>query len=166
MSTPLIIDDPTLAAQIQSLAAQEQRSVTEVLSAMLTQYRPPRPAPDLPSSEEMARQVRLHAYREARAYWEHNGDTARAALTDAQLDEQFWLFDGDGIPRLKSEQDQVTLPPNSLHFAGKIFASSGYSSGQTDIGMNSREILRNEYADYIIARMNRSEDHDNTDPAG
>jgi hypothetical protein len=165
MSTPLIIDDPTLAAQIQSLAAQEQRSVTEVLSAMLTQYRPPRPAPALPSSEEMARQVRLHAYREARAYWEHNGDTARAALTDAQLDEQFWLFDGDGIPRLKSEQDQVELAPSSLHRGGKILASADFHSGQTDIGMRSREILRTEYADYIIARMNRPLHDDDIPPA-
>jgi hypothetical protein len=161
MTAPLIIDDPTLAAQLQSLAAQEHRTVTEVLSTMLTQYRPlPHPASNLPSSEELARRVRLNAYREARAYWEQVGDTARAALTDAEMDEVFWIIDGDGIPRLKSEQDQVTLPPNSLYFAGKIFASSGYSSGQTDIGMRSREILKKEYGDYISERMNRSQDNE------
>jgi len=70
-------------------------------------------------------------------------------MTDEQLDEVFWLFDAGGIPRLKSEQGEVVLPEFSLHRAGRVLSSAGFCSGQTDIRMRSRQILNDEYADYL-----------------
>jgi hypothetical protein len=66
------------------------------------------------------REILDRHYARARAYWESVGDTDKALMTDAQLDEQFWLFDGDGIPRLKSEQGTVEIPEESSIRLGEI----------------------------------------------
>lgn len=158
MTDQIVIDDSKLAEQIQQIAQQEHRSIGEVLAAMVTQYRPQAVVDDSFDSEEMARQVRLYAYQQARDYWRDVGDVDRAAMTDAQLDEAFWLIDAEGIPRLKSEQDKVNFPASSLHRGGQILASAGFHSGRTDISLRSREILEDEYADYLISRVNQSTD--------
>jgi hypothetical protein len=166
MTDQIVIDDSRLAEQIQQIAQQEHRSVGEVLAAMVTQYRPQTVVDeDDFDPDELARKVRLYAYQQARDYWRKAGDLERAAMTDAQLDEEFWLFDAEDIPRLKSEMNEVELPPSSLHRAGKILASAGFRSGRTDISARSREILENEYADYLLSRMNQStNDADNSTP--
>ena len=147
MAERIVIDDAELANRIQGIARQERRSVREVLTSMVSQYQPHQSQDDLPDGDELARQVRLAAYRRARAYWQESGDEERAALTDEQLDEVFWLFDGDDIPRLKADQEHVELPEGSLHVAGRILAGAGFHSGQSDIGSRSREILDSEFAD-------------------
>lgn len=53
-------------------------------------------------------------YRMAREYWATVDDQTKLALTDEQLDEQFWLIDPNGIPRLKSEMGTITLPADPL----------------------------------------------------
>jgi hypothetical protein len=58
--------------------------------------------------------IRRQAYEMAREYWREVGDQERLALTDEELDEQFWVIDHEGIPRLKSEQDKVQLPEHPL----------------------------------------------------
>jgi hypothetical protein len=156
----IVIDDAELAHRIQGIARQERRSVREVLTSMVTQYQPQESGDDQPDAEALARRVRLAAYRRARAYWQANGDEERAALTDKQLDEAFWLFDTDGTPRLKADRDQVKFPKGSLHVAGKILAGADYHSGQSDIGSRSREILNNEFANYILTRANRPVEDD------
>jgi hypothetical protein len=156
----IVIDDAELARRIQGIARQERRSVPEVLTSMVSQYQPQKSKDDLPDAEELARRVRLGAYRRARAYWQESGDEERAALTDEQLDEVFWLFDGDGTPRLKSDHDLVEFPPGSLYVAGRILASADYHSGQSDISSRSREILDSEFADYILSRSDRPVEDD------
>jgi hypothetical protein len=156
----IVIDDAELARRIQGIARQERRSVPEVLTSMVSQYQPQKSKDDLPDAEELARRVRLDAYRRARAYWQANGDEERVALTDEQLDEVFWLFDGDGIPRLKADQEHVKLPEGSLHVAGRILAEAGFHSGQSDIASRSREILDSEFADYILTRSDRPVEDD------
>jgi tetratricopeptide (TPR) repeat protein len=114
-------------------------------------------------SQLLERQDHLRLYERARRYWRSIGDSVRAALTDEQLDEQFWLFDHEGIPHLKSEQATIELPYDPLlAMLEEIEANpSQWSFGATDISERSREILNNEFADYLIARMNRPLELDN-----
>ncbi len=160
MENRIVIKDPELAQHLQRIARQEHRSVRAVLASMVAQYQPQKQRDNLPDADALARQVRLAAYQEAREYWHESGDSARAALTDEQLDEQFWLFDQEGIPRLKTEQNKVQIPDNSLYHAGKALEMAGFRSGQSDIGARSREILETEFTDYLIERMKRPTDHD------
>ena len=160
MTDQLVIDDLNLAEQIQQIAHQENRSVEDVLSSMVAQYRPQPLIDDLPSPEALAQRVHEFVYKQARDYWVSVGNNERASMTDEQLDEEFWLIDADGIPRLMSEKGEIELPASSLHRGGQILASSGFRSGQTDISMRSREILIEEYADYLLSRINRLTDDD------
>jgi len=106
-------------------------------------------------NEDAVRQVRLRAYARARRYWQAAGDAERLALTDAELDEQFWLIDYEGVPRLKSEQGTIDIPPDSLLRLGEIADQADFRSGQTDISGRSREILNTEFVDYLINRRIR-----------
>ncbi len=161
----LVIEDSKLTRQIQQIARQEHRSIEEVLSSMVAQYQPHSVVDAGPDAEEMARSVRLAAYEQARDYWRQAGNQERAAMTDQQLDEEFWLFDADGIPRLKADKNEVDLPESSLYRAGQVLRSAGFRSGQTDIGARSREILNDEFTDYLLSRMNQSTDDANTPSA-
>lgn len=152
MADRIVIKDPLLAQELQRIAEREHRSVEDVLSSMLAQYQPPGGGQDAPEADELARQVRLAAYQAARDYWRHAGDKGRAVLTDEQLDREFWLFDADGIPRLKADKGEVVLPESSLRRAGQVLQSAGFRSGQTDISTRSRKILNGKFADHLIAR--------------
>jgi hypothetical protein len=151
------IQDETLARQLQTIAEREDRPVEDVLKAMVAQYpvRPEvRPQESPEDIAESIRQVYRKAYNKARAYWESVGDTVRAAMTDAELDEQFGAFDEEGIPRFKSE-----LPPEppvgSLAYAAKIIEEQGgVITGGTLDASRSDEILNEEFADYLLKRMN------------
>jgi len=158
MADRIVIEDPQLAQEIQRIAEREDRSVEDVLSSMLAQYQTPVSGQDTPEADKLARRVRLVAYQEARDHWHRAGDKERAAMTDEQLDQEFWLFDADGVPRLKADKDQVVLPESSLHRAGQVLRSAGFRSGQTDISARSRAILDEEFADYLLSRMKRSTD--------
>jgi hypothetical protein len=165
MADQLVIEDPIIARQIQQIAQQEQRSIEDVLVSMVTQYRPPSGVGEIPDAEEMARYVRLTAYKRARDYWDKTRNIERAAMTDEQLDEEFWLFDADGIPRLKADKNKVELPASSLHQAGQVLRSAGFRSGQTDISARSREILNDEFTEYLLSRMKQSTDDASNSPA-
>jgi hypothetical protein len=154
----IVIKDPLLAQRIQRIAEQEHRSVEDVLSSMLAQYQPSGAGQDAPEADELARRARMAAYQAARDYWRRAGDNERAAMTDEQLEREFWLFDADGIPRLKADKDGIVLPESSLHRAGQVLQSAGFRSGQTDIGARSREILNEEFADHLVSRQNRPGD--------
>lgn len=121
----LVIGEP-LAKRLRELARREQRPVEDVLEDILDRYAPTPPAPQVPEDEAAAEQealavLRPKLYRMAREYWRRVGDEERLALTDEELDEQFWLIDHEGIPRLKSEQGQVELPPDPLEAIDGIF---------------------------------------------
>jgi hypothetical protein len=119
----------------------------------------PAPASDLAETvETRLRQYRIKLYARARHYWESVGDRARLALTDAELDEQFWLFDGEGIPRLKSEQNMVVIPPNSsIKLAELAEAAHIVTEHPLDAEL-ADDILNAEYADYLLKRMNGNDD--------
>jgi len=157
---PLIISDEKLVQRLRQIAAQLEMTVEELLYHLMKQYKSPVLQQAELSPEDLAKQVRLHAYNQARQYWREHGEEGKATLTDKDLDEQFWLFDGDRVPRLKSEQEQISLLENSLHHAGKALMSAGFRSGQHDIAERSKEILRDEYADYILSKRDKSASSD------
>lgn len=108
----LVIQDEQLAQQLQDIADSEKRPVEEILKALLNQYTPTMPAPTA-DIDGAIRQMRQYAYSQARLYWQETGNRERLGLSDEELDEQFWLFDSDGIPRLKSEQGHIELMPGT-----------------------------------------------------
>lgn len=127
MATPLF--SPDVLKRLQAIADHEQRSPDEVLKSLLDSYPLNEPDEDYYQPDR----VRRRMYDQARRYWSENGNNPKASLTDEQLDEQFWLFDQEGIPRLKSEQDQVAVADNDL-FATVLKLSDQYQfqSGETD----------------------------------
>ena len=165
MSVPLdqpVIEDLKLANKLQQIAEQEHRSIEDVLFSMVTQYRPQSMVDEMPDAEQIARLVRLAAYEQARAHWGQLGNTKRAEMTDEQLDEEFWLFDVDGFPRLKTDKGKVKLPEASLYRTGQVLLSVGFRSRQTDISARSREILDDEFTDYLLSRTDQPTDDTNS----
>lgn len=146
----LVIQDKQVARQLQEIANSEKRPVEDVLKSLLAHY---------PASVETAvpeitvQRVRRNAYAEARRYWQETGNKERLSLNDEELDEQFWLFDGDGIPRLKSEQSKVQLPEGSLHALAQEAARAGIQFNLMDENVDYDEILNTEFADYLWQRM-------------
>jgi hypothetical protein len=144
---------PDLVQRLHELAQREHRAVDEVVETLLDSYTQP---VDSPSQEEILRQDRLRTYARARRYWSEHGDP-RQHLSDAELEEQFWLFDENGVPRLKVDQETLKLPPNP--FSKSIRAVHSDPSIQWGQPHNSsehtKEILNTEYSDYLAARNNR-----------
>jgi|GEM_PF-3153268 len=167
--------DETLADELQEIAEQENRSLDEILMRLLAFYKreqsptppeipdyPPRPAwsltdddievPDDIEDKEAyraaARSIAPKLYEKARAYWRKIGDQERLALTDEQLDKQFWLFDPDGVPRFKSEKGGVYIPPDPLEALVGLF-----DSDQTDLSMTVHKSI----AQYHMKRYHNAE---------
>lgn len=166
MATQLIIDS-ALADELKEIAQQENRSLDDILKHMLASYRreqspvapeipdfPPRPAwsltdddievpddiKDVEGYRAAARMIAPKLYDKARAYWRKVGDQERLALTDEELDKQFWLFDMNGVPRLKSEKGSVYIPPDPLEALVGLF-----DSGVTDASITVRETMAKKY---------------------
>jgi len=99
------------------------------------------------------KQVRRKAYTKARGYWQSVGDTIKAALTDAELDEQFGAFDEEGIPRLKSELTSLQPPVGSLAYAAKLAREANIRTGNPVDAARADKILNEEFADYLLNRM-------------
>jgi hypothetical protein len=92
---------------VHDIARRENRPVEDVLSTMIRHY-------ESSESDPVMRDFRQKLYAKARRYWQGVNDQERLTLTDKELDEQFWLFDHNGIPRLTSEQGTIELPPDPL----------------------------------------------------
>lgn len=95
--------------RLQAIARQENRPVDAVLDDLLTVYSNPGT-----EYQDAWRRWRNKLYAMARAYWKETGDTERLKLTDGELDEQFWLIDYEGIPRLRSDQSKVNIPDDPI----------------------------------------------------
>lgn len=148
----LVIQDEQLAKQLQAIAEQERRPVEAVLKSLLERY-PQMPTAAPVDVDEAVKQVRRKAYAKARVYWEANGDMAKAHLTDAELDEQFWLFDSDGIPRLKSEQESVELAPGTFAWLSTRIDEISFETPNPIEPSEADDILNAEFADYLLKRM-------------
>jgi hypothetical protein len=111
------IDNEDLIRELGEIADQESMSIEEALSALFEQYRRTHSDAQPIDGEVRARKLRLAIYEQARRYWRKAGDATCATLTDAEMDEQFMMFDEEGIPRLKSEG--VQEHPHSLRRPGQ-----------------------------------------------
>src|SRR4051812_2344487 len=99
----LVIRDEQLTSELRQIAEREKRPVEDVLKSMVAQY-PSEPIAEVsrPDKSEVIKRVRQKIFAKARRYWKSIGDIVKASMTD----EELGFFDGEGIPRLKSE-----LPP-------------------------------------------------------
>ena len=143
--------DDVLALARQLSPTERSRLAREMMADMEALPNPPKPSI---SQKDVVREIRLKAYTKARQYWESAGNHERLALTDAELDEQFWLFDPEGIPRLKSDEGMVEIPENSLYRLGEAAEKYGFGFGPGDVSERSREILNTEFVDHLRKRMN------------
>ncbi len=124
----LIIKEP-LASRFRETAQKHNHTPEELLAIWIERYDPaPRPVSSLTDDDievpediedkeayrGAARALAPKLYRVARRYWAKVGDKERLALTDEDLDKQFWLIDHEGIPRLKSDKGTFDLPPDPL----------------------------------------------------
>jgi predicted transcriptional regulator len=98
-----------LGRRLDELAQHERRSRDEILEEMIAERQA-----KLDREEAIRLATIRKLYPVAREYWQEVGDETRLALTDEELDQQFWLFDHEGIPRLKADQDKIILPPDPL----------------------------------------------------
>lgn len=160
------IQDEQLAQRLRQIAERENRPVEEVLKTLVEQYPGEVSSePDVHEPSDTVKRVRRKAYAKARQYWHSVGDSAKTALTDEELDEQFGRFDEEGIPRLKSELKSLEPPVGSLAYAAKIIREMGRveTSGTLDVS-KADDILNDEFADYLLKRMSGEDDYQqNTD---
>ncbi len=108
--TDLTINDQ-YAARLRDLAEREHRTIDELIPLLILAYES---RPEAQTPEARVRTYRRKLYRRARSYWRETDNQERLALTDEQLDEQFWCLDPQGIPRLKEDQGSVSVPDNGL----------------------------------------------------
>jgi hypothetical protein len=150
--TDLIISDSQLAEQVRRLAERENRSIEDVLRAALAQYTAPS-TPPLEAPEAQVRAYRQKLYAEARRYWQATSNAERLALSDAELDEQFWLFDAEGVPRLKVDEGTFAFEENWTARFVRLAQASNVHLGSSFDPADADDILNAEFADYLLDRM-------------
>ncbi len=150
---------PELAEKLEEIARREQRSVEGLLETWVREHQesgiPGRAAAQ--RQETLLRQDRLRVYERARRYWRGAGDAPRAALTDEQLDELFWVFDHEGIPRLKTEQGTISVAPNPLKKISRAALDSGERSERSDISEHFDEFLDAMVSQEMLRRQTGSD---------
>lgn len=137
-----------VAERIHEIAHRENRSTDEVVKMLIERYVPQTTLEEDeayllsdPRIQEALKAMRPKFYARARAYWQQVGDEERLALTDEQLDEQFWLFDKDGIPRLKSDAGKFERQINPFIKIAARAKREGWRSGRSDISENFDAVL-------------------------
>ncbi len=141
----LIISD-ALAQKLNRLAQARHSRVEDVIALAIDSL-PTTQTAEQPELDFDAT-FRAKVYAMAREYWQQVGNSERLALSDADLDEQFWLIDHEGIPRLKSEEGTITLPHDPLEdMIGLI------DHAPADLSESVRETMASVYrAKYDHAR--------------
>jgi hypothetical protein len=136
----IVIENEALIKRIQALVEREHKTVDEVLETYLPVSDDNRMVDEPYTLDQM--------YTQARRYWDDQSMMARAELTDQELDEQFWGFDPDGIPRLKSDEGLFEVAESSaLDWAR--------AAGSINIAHDgSRE--HESYQDYVWKRYQDS----------
>lgn len=160
MATLPISDE--LAERLQAIARQQNRPVQALLEAMVDQYealgvQTSQNIEDDSRFQAAKKRIRPKLYARARRYWQQVNDQKRLALNDEELDDQFWLFDEGGIPRLKSDQSKITVPIDAFEETADQAWQRAFKEGQLDEAgsqdIDTRAILRNEYPEYLIRRL-------------
>lgn len=131
MSDLTLRDD--LAERLREIAGREDRPIDELVESLLLQY-------ETSHETQRLREFRMKLYEMARDYWQTVGDEARLSLSDEELDQQFWLIDQDGVPRLKSDEGQFELDPDPFDHIIGVF-----DDDLTDLSNTVRETQRTYY---------------------
>jgi len=139
MATSLLIQNETIARRLLEIAQAKNQSVEAFLEGVIAEYSST--VPPTSDAVKAEHEVNHRLYAQARKYWESVGDQARATLSDQELDEQFWLIDHEGIPRLKSEQGQVQVEDHSLLTLVEVAEQAAFTSWRTDLSEHTRELL-------------------------
>ena len=139
----LIINEQDIQ-RLRDIAKRENRPIEEIVSQMIENYasHSDNRLVDAPRGDAHSG-YRLKLYAQARRYWEATHDAQRLSLTDAQLDEQFWCIDPEGIPRLKSDQDVITLPSDGLLAMVQLAEREGFTAIESDV--DYRKILNEDF---------------------
>jgi hypothetical protein len=143
-----------LVQRLHEIAQRENRRIDEIVETLLNHYDPFTTSDS--TQEDILRQDRLRIYDRARYYWQSINDD-RQYLSNEELDNQFWLIDHNGIPRLKSEQADVNLPPDPLEQMLNL-AEADHSIQWRNIASDSertKDILNSDYTDHLLSRLNR-----------
>jgi hypothetical protein len=151
-----IIVPEEVARRLQEIAEAEGRSPEDVLARAIERYQPdiPSSAPDRESEAEAVRRVRRRVYEMARQWWREHGEADKAALTDEEMDEQFYMIDAEGVPRMLTEKDEVEIRPGTLAYAGQVFKEmSDFYPEETDLSERGREIMNGEFTDHLLSRL-------------
>jgi hypothetical protein len=150
----LVINDSD-AQRLREIAEREHRSVDEVISQMIEIYTQ-RNTQII--AQDPVTGYRQKLYKTARNYWQRAGNVERLALTDEQLDDQFWCIDPEGIPRLKSDQGTVNVPSSegALAYLESIWKDN--PKGEVEAPINYREILNKDFTEYLAHRMQANDD--------
>jgi hypothetical protein len=141
-----------LVERLQKIAQRENRPVDNLVEELVDNYENsfdeealweavPPDIEDKAGYVEALKELRPKLYKMARDYWQHIGDKERLTLSNRELDRQFWLIDHEGIPRLKSDQAKVQLPPDPLEAFVDLFADSDL----TDMSSTVRETIAEHY---------------------
>lgn len=143
------ISDEQLAQKLQQIAERENRSIEEILNAMIAGYAIVEAEDD--NQAERLQQIRYKIYGKARQYWQSVGDHERAALSNEDLEESFGAFDEEGIPRLKSELGAPR--PGTMAYAAQIIADlEPITLNEIDV-TETDKILDQEFADYLLKQF-------------
>jgi hypothetical protein len=133
-----------LIERLNAIARLEGRPVDEIIERLLEGYTTkPSAGHPLPDPETLMQEFRAKAYAIARDHWRRIGDQERLALSDDDLDKDFWLIDSSGIPRLKSERGQIDLAPDPLDQFEALFDSDADDASTTVRGAVA-EYFRNK----------------------
>ncbi len=133
------------AERLQDIAQREHRPVEAVIEALLSRYETSADDTDANQDETWHREFRAKLYKKARDYWRRTDNRERLALTDEQLDDQFWLIDHEDIPRLKSDQGSVDLPSDPLEAIDGLFADSDLTDMSTSVRETKADYYRKKY---------------------
>jgi len=149
-----------LADRLHSLADQRGQSVETVLTELLhgqAELTHIGMVTTPQTQEALLKADRLRMYERARRYWRNAGDEARASLSDDELETEFWLFDPDGVPRLKADMAYLSVPLTPMQRLAQTIEADpeAWALGQPDLSERSRDILQNEFVDYLTQRLNR-----------
>jgi hypothetical protein len=161
--------------RLREIAAGENRPVEEVVSQMIEDYAKQRSRAgqvvyqrieDDPRYQAAERELMPKYHARARKYWAEVGDHERLALTEEQFAAQFWLFDGEGIPRLKADQGDVHVPFDSLEEAAEDTYRQAQIEGRLEEmgiqAVDTRAILENEFPKYLLQRMEAQPEDDSS----
>jgi len=142
-----------LIEKVREIAEREQRPPEDILATMLHDYEAAQQDSKSAEVDDEIRAFRRKMYARAREYWRKAGDEERLKLTDDELDEQFWLFDNDGVPRLKSDEGTFELKPDPLEALVGLF-----DSGLGDLSTSVRETLeKTTHPKYGWTRRDRTD---------